>query len=129
MGKGKYSRITSPTGWLVRIFPNYVIEGLFVEGVCDMKIILVAMFLIFSLSIFFSRTTFCLVTDEVTNGNTSNLDQLYEHEETRELVTLVKDATELVRTKGEEAFRDFRISGSRSSSPENTMRAIATLVS
>jgi signal transduction histidine kinase len=38
---------------------------------------------------------------------------LYEHEETRELVALVTDAAELVRTKGEAAFPDLRVSGSR----------------
>lgn len=32
---------------------------------------------------------------------------------TEELVALVKDATELIRTKGEAAFKDFRTSGSR----------------
>ena len=37
----------------------------------------------------------------------------YEHEETRQLVALVGDATELVRTRGEEAFADFRVAGSR----------------
>lgn len=37
----------------------------------------------------------------------------YEHEETRELVDLVHEAAELVRTQGEEAFRDFRNPGSR----------------
>lgn len=58
-------------------------------------------------------TGYYLVTNEVTKGNAANFDQLYEHEETRELVTLVKDATELVRIKGEAAFSDFRISGSR----------------
>lgn len=40
-------------------------------------------------------------------------DQLYEYEETRELVALVTDATELVRSKGEAAFDDFRGAGSR----------------
>jgi len=35
------------------------------------------------------------------------------HSNTEELIALVKDATELVRTKGEAAFSDFRISGSR----------------
>lgn len=34
-------------------------------------------------------------------------------EETRELIALVNDATELVRTKGEEAFNDFRAASSR----------------
>ncbi len=40
-------------------------------------------------------------------------EQSYQHEETRELVALVTDATELVRSKGEAAFSDFRVSGSR----------------
>jgi len=40
-------------------------------------------------------------------------DQRYEHEETRDLVALVDDASELVRTRGEAAFRDFSVSGSR----------------
>jgi len=43
----------------------------------------------------------------------ATLDESYEHNETRQLVALVKDATELVRTKGEAAFCDFRVSGSR----------------
>jgi signal transduction histidine kinase len=37
----------------------------------------------------------------------------YQYKETRELVALVKDAAELVRAKGEAAFTDFRLSGSR----------------
>ena len=37
----------------------------------------------------------------------------YQYKETRELVALVKDAAELVHTRGESAFGDFRISGSR----------------
>lgn len=40
-------------------------------------------------------------------------ERLYEYEETRQLVLLVKDATELVRSKGEAAFDDFRVVGSR----------------
>ena len=43
----------------------------------------------------------------------SSLAQSYQYEETRNLVALVDDATELVRTKGEAAFNDFRVSGSR----------------
>jgi len=43
----------------------------------------------------------------------ANVDQSYQHEETRELIALVKGATELVRTKGEAAFDDLRVSGSR----------------
>ena len=43
----------------------------------------------------------------------ATLEQLYEHAETRDLVALVKDAAELVRAKGEAAFNEFRISGSR----------------
>ncbi|MGE5711068.1 MAG: cache domain-containing protein [Nitrospira sp.] len=40
-------------------------------------------------------------------------DPSYQYEDTRQLMALVKDATELVRTKGEAAFTDFRVSGSR----------------
>jgi signal transduction histidine kinase len=43
----------------------------------------------------------------------TNSNQVYEHQETRELVAVVNDASELVRTKGEAAFADFRVSGSR----------------
>lgn len=37
----------------------------------------------------------------------------YQFEETRQIVALVKEAAEAVRTRGEEAFRDFRTDGSR----------------
>ncbi len=37
----------------------------------------------------------------------------YQYKETRELVALVNDAAELVHTKGEAAFSDFRLAGSR----------------
>ena len=49
------------------------------------------------------------------NGQTvaAALTESYEHKETRQLVALVKDATELVRAKGEAAFRDFRAPRSR----------------
>ena len=51
------------------------------------------------------------------NGNaqsiTANSGQVYQHQETRELVALVNDASKLIRTKGEAAFSDFRVSGSR----------------
>ena len=40
-------------------------------------------------------------------------DQLYEYEETRELVALVTDAAERVRSNGEAVFDDFRVAGSR----------------
>jgi signal transduction histidine kinase len=43
----------------------------------------------------------------------TNSNQVYEHKETRDLVALVNDASELVRTKGDAAFANFRISGSR----------------
>jgi signal transduction histidine kinase len=39
--------------------------------------------------------------------------ELYEHAETRELVALVEEAAELVRTRGEAAFAEFRTPGSR----------------
>lgn len=45
--------------------------------------------------------------------NGARFDQSYQHAETRELVTLVKDATDLLRTKGEESFREFRVAGTR----------------
>jgi signal transduction histidine kinase len=51
------------------------------------------------------------------NSNTQAVDahpnQAYQHNETRELVALVNDAAELVHTKGEAAFADFGVSGSR----------------
>ena len=40
------------------------------------------------------------------------IEQRYEHEETRSLVTLVNDAAALIHTKGEAAFADFRTPGS-----------------
>jgi signal transduction histidine kinase len=43
----------------------------------------------------------------------TNSNQVYEHKETHDLVALVNDASELVHTKGEAAFADFRVSGSR----------------
>ncbi|HLN99293.1 MAG TPA: cache domain-containing protein [Pyrinomonadaceae bacterium] len=46
-------------------------------------------------------------------GPNANAQTSYEHEDTRELVVLVKDASELVRTKGEAAFSDFRTPGTR----------------
>jgi signal transduction histidine kinase len=48
-----------------------------------------------------------------TQALSSRPDQIYQDRDTRELVALVNDATELVRTKGEAAFSDFRVSGSR----------------
>jgi signal transduction histidine kinase len=58
-----------------------------------------------------------LVLLQAFNGNAqtvaANADQSYQYEDTRDLVALVKDATELVRTKGEAAFIDFRVPGSR----------------
>jgi len=43
----------------------------------------------------------------------ANSAQLYEQKETRELVALVNGASQLVHTKGEAAFADFRVAGSR----------------
>jgi signal transduction histidine kinase len=48
-----------------------------------------------------------------TSQTAANLGQFYQYEDTRELMALVKDATELVRTKGETAFSDFRVPSSR----------------
>ncbi len=43
----------------------------------------------------------------------ATLEQRYEHEDTRQLVALVNEAAELVRTKGEAAFESFRTAGSQ----------------
>ena len=43
----------------------------------------------------------------------ASLEQYSQYEETRQLMALVKDATELVRTKGEAAFSEFRVPASR----------------
>ena len=43
----------------------------------------------------------------------SNLDQAYENQETRDLVVLVNDATDLIQAKGEAAFIELRVAGSR----------------
>lgn len=43
----------------------------------------------------------------------TDLDQAYEHEETRDLVVLVNDASDLVAAKGRTAFADLRTAGSR----------------
>lgn len=45
--------------------------------------------------------------------NDTNSDQFYQYDTTRQLIALVKDATELVRVKGEKAFKDFRVADSR----------------
>lgn len=71
-----------------------------------MKGILPAIFLIFPLSIALNQTAFC-------EGNDAKARKTYEHEDTREIVALVNEAAELLRTKGEAAFGDFRASGSR----------------
>ena len=46
----------------------------------------------------------------------SNLDQAYEHKETRDLVVLVNDATDMIQAKGEAGFTELRVAGSRWSS-------------
>ena len=38
---------------------------------------------------------------------------IYDYPETRELVQLVQEASAVIRTKGELAFSDFRVPGSR----------------
>jgi signal transduction histidine kinase len=47
------------------------------------------------------------------NAQTVTAEPSYQHADTRELVALVKDASEVVHTKGEAAFNDFRVPGSR----------------
>lgn len=49
---------------------------------------------------------------------TATMEEPYEHEETRELVGLVEDAAELVRTQGEAVFSAFRAPASRWRSAE-----------
>jgi signal transduction histidine kinase len=71
-----------------------------------MKKILFALFLIFSFSIVVNQTAFC-------KGNEAEAGQTYEHKETLDIVALVNGAAELIGTKGEAAFSDFRVSGSR----------------
>jgi signal transduction histidine kinase len=58
-----------------------------------------------------------LVLLQATTGSSQSAragsDQAYEHQDTRELVALVKDAAQLIDTKGEAAFADLRLPGSR----------------
>lgn len=56
--------------------------------------------------------TFLLFLALVTPSTTQSLGD-YEYKETRDLVQLVKDAADLLRTNGESAFADFRVPGSR----------------
>src|SRR5512146_2370143 len=58
-------------------------------------------------------TTQSTLSTERESQAAATLEQLYEHAETRDLVALVNEATDLVRTKGEAAFGELRISGSR----------------
>src|SRR5512143_1984823 len=58
-------------------------------------------------------TTQSTLSTERESQAAATLEQLYEHAETRDLVALVNDATELVRAKGEAAFGELRISGGR----------------
>jgi signal transduction histidine kinase len=47
------------------------------------------------------------------SSGAATLEQVYEHEETRALVSLVEGAAELVRTKGEAAFKELGVSRSQ----------------
>src|SRR5512143_1059461 len=58
-------------------------------------------------------TTQSLLSREGHTPDVARLAQRYEQADTRDLVALVNDAAELVRTKGETACSEFRISGSR----------------
>lgn len=51
--------------------------------------------------------------DRAAQNVAARSDQSYESSDSRDLVALVTDAAELVCTKGEAAFADFRVSGSR----------------
>lgn len=43
----------------------------------------------------------------------SNLDEIYENTETRDLVALVNEATDLIHSKGEPGFAELRLAGTR----------------
>ncbi|HSD33609.1 MAG TPA: cache domain-containing protein [Gemmatimonadales bacterium] len=58
-------------------------------------------------------TTPSTLSTERESQTAATLEQRYEHAETRDLVALVNDAADLVRTKGEAAFGELRIVGSR----------------
>ncbi len=53
------------------------------------------------------------VEEFAVNGSIAQADETYTQESTQEIITLVKDAATLIRTKGEMAFNDFRVPGSR----------------
>ena len=53
------------------------------------------------------------------NENLFQAEQPYQHAETRQLVNLVSEAAKLVQTKGEKAFDEFRVSGSKWRKGEN----------
>lgn len=53
------------------------------------------------------------VVDRLVPIKTEIINDIYEFKETRQLVKLVKDASELLLEKGEEAFKDFRMPGNR----------------
>ncbi len=57
-------------------------------------------------------TTHSLLSTE-RSTQTATLDQRYEHADTRNLVALVNDAAEVMRTRGETACSEFRVAGSR----------------
>ncbi len=48
-----------------------------------------------------------------TNTSSTSLDQAYEHQETRDLVVLVNDATAMIHAKGEAGFAELSVPGSR----------------
>ncbi|MGE5107770.1 MAG: cache domain-containing protein, partial [Sphingobacteriales bacterium] len=53
------------------------------------------------------------LTSNITKQNATHFNQFYQQDTTRKLVQLVKEATELIRVKGEAAFNDLRLPGSR----------------
>ena len=61
---------------------------------------------------FVATLAFCGAASHATTTPAS-LDQAYEHRETRDLVVLVNDASDLIRTRGEAAFADLRTADSR----------------
>jgi len=68
------------------------------------------------LSSLFRLDKFEIINPESLSGfvlNHAQNSQPYQHAETRQVVTLVNEAAELVKTKGESAFGEFKVQGSK----------------
>jgi len=65
---------------------------------------------LYTFSLVFFLISICFLFGKPVLAATGNS---YQNEETGQLVNLVDDAAELIRTKGEDAFKDFRVPDSR----------------